>query len=83
MHATKDLEEIRIRFLAESLDCICEEDLALLANAKLSTIDAWRKRGLGPSYILFGNRYLYPRKLVANHLETLVRRRGSSAKDLL
>lgn len=65
----------RVRAMAERLDCFVEEDFQLLANATPNTVEAWRKRGQGPAYILLGRRYLYPRKAVAEYLETLVRTR--------
>lgn len=70
--------------LAQSLDCITDDDLQELAGVKASTTEAWRKRGIGPAYILFGNQYLYPRAAVADHLQTLVRERSKvDAKGLL
>lgn len=73
----------RLQEIADRLDCVTEEDLCLLAHAKLSTLEAWRKRGQGPSYIRIGNRVLYPRKAIAAHLETLTRERASPRKGLL
>lgn len=72
-----------VRALAHSLDCITDEELQVLADATPGTVEAWRKRGKGPKYILFGNRYLYPRKGLAEHLNTLVRERTICAKDAL
>jgi hypothetical protein len=63
----------RLRALAASMDCLTEEDLALLAGVKLSTVLAWRKRGQGPAYVLFGRQVLYPRADVAAHLNSRVR----------
>jgi len=49
-----------------------------------STVEAWRKRGQGPAYILLGNRYLYPRKAVAKYLDSITRERTSvAAKEAL
>jgi hypothetical protein len=75
----------RVREMADRLDCFIEEDFQLLAGATANTVEAWRKRGQGPAYILIGNRYLYPRKAVAEHLQSLVRERNHStgAKGLL
>ncbi len=73
----------RIRELASSLDCITEADFALLADSTLNTVEAWRKRGTGPSYILIGNRYLYKRQAVADYLQTLVRERRRNVKAQL
>lgn len=65
----------RVRALAQSLDCITEEDFQLLANITEGTAEAWRKRGRGPAYVLIGKRVLYPRAAVAALLQTLVRER--------
>jgi len=67
----------RVRHMAERLDCFVEEDFQLLANATANTVEAWRKRGQGPAYILLGRRYLYPRKAVSKYLEELTRERAS------
>ena len=66
-------QDARLAALAQSLDCMTEDDLCLLAKVTLSTTEGWRKRRKGPGYILIGNRYLYPRAEVAKHLQTLVR----------
>ncbi len=66
----------RLQALAEKLDCLTESDFMLLANATPKTVEAWRKRGQGPSYILLGKRYLYPRKAVSEHLENITRERS-------
>jgi hypothetical protein len=76
--------DARVRKLAESLDCITEEDFCLLAGILPSTGEAWRKRGQGPAFVRMGNRYLYPRASVAEYLQGLVRERTPlSAKGLL
>ena len=66
-----------VRSLAHSLDCLPEEDVCVLADVLPTTLEAWRKRGKGPSYVLIGKRYLYPRTDFAQYLKTLVRRRRS------
>ena len=66
----------RVRQMAERLDCFIEEDFQALAGATAGTVEAWRKRGTGPSYILLGTRYLYPRKAVAKYLEQITRERN-------
>lgn len=82
--ASKLQELERVRELAHSLDCIPEEDLCTLGKIAPATAEGWRKRGKGPSYILIGNRFLYPRKAVADFLQTLVReRRTVPAKAVL
>lgn len=74
----------RLRALADKLDCLTETDIMLLGKLSQSTVEAWRKRGMGPAYILLGNRYLYPRKAVAKYLEGITRERNSvAAKEAL
>ena len=73
---TDDLE--RVRALAQSLDCIPEPDLCLLAGITPSTAENWRKRGKGPAYVLMGTRYLYPRNAVAQYLQRNVRERAAT-----
>ena len=63
---TDDLE--RVRALAGSLDCLLPDDVALLTGTQPGTLLAWRKRGTGPSYVMAGNRVLYPRAAVAAYL---------------
>ena len=83
MEAVQNLEIDRVRGMAESLDCFIEEDFQQLAGATANTVEAWRKRGTGPAYIRLGTRYLYPRKAVAKHLESITRERVSLGKALL
>ena len=74
----------RLRTLADKLDCLTESDIMLLGKLSHSTVEAWRKRGTGPAYILLGNRYLYPRQAVQKYLEGITRERNSvSAKEAL
>ena len=81
---TPDLAGSRLRTLANSLDCLTEQDFMLLTDATEGTVEAWRKRGKGPDYILVGNRFLYPRQAVAAYLTANVRQRNQSlGKDLL
>ena len=84
MTAVAITEIERVRQMAERLDCFIEEDFQALAKATTGTVEAWRKRGQGPAYILLGNRYLYPRKAVAKYLESITRERNSvSIKEAL
>ena len=74
----------RLRSIADKLDCLTETDIMLLGKLTQSTVEAWRKRGTGPAYILLGNRYLYPCKAVAKYLEGITRERNSvAAKEAL
>ncbi len=73
----------RLTVLADRLDYFTEEDLLLLADVTPSTAEVWRKRGQGPTYVLAGNRYLYPRAAVMEWLSRRTRVRAANAKDLL
>lgn len=84
MERKSEERDAQVRDLARSLDCLTEEELQALAKATPGTVESWRKRGKGPAYILFGNRFLYPRKAVAEYLHGLVRERTAApAKGLL
>jgi hypothetical protein len=63
----------RVQALAQSLDCLTEQDLCALYGITEGTAEAWRKRRKGPAYILAGNSYLYPRTSVAADLQARVR----------
>lgn len=63
--------------LARLVDCFDEEGFAKLAGVKLSTLDAWRKRGKGPAYVLLGRKYLYPIAAVHSYISSLVRTRNA------
>ncbi len=74
----------RLRALADSLDCVLEEDLCLLYKIKPSTTEAWGKRGLGPAYVIAGNARLYPRDAIKADLKARLRVRSTGlAKDML
>lgn len=77
MDATRGDGQNRLQTLVDSLECVTEADLCLLADAKQSTLDAWRKRGTGPAYVRIGNRVLYPRQAVAEHLKRLTHERAA------
>lgn len=81
---TSSVEQERISALAQSLDCITEEDLILLTKTTPGTTESWRKRGKGPAYVLIGNRFLYPRAAVAEFVQSNIRHRvGAPGKELL
>jgi len=73
----------RLRALADKLDCLTETDLMLLGKLSHSTVEAWRKRGTGPAYILLGNRYLYPCKAVSRYLDSITKERTTLGKEAL
>ena len=74
---TPQQELDRLRELAHSLDCLPDEDVQMLGGVKPSTTENWRKRGEGPPYVLFGNRFLYPRQPLAEFLKKRLRERDS------
>lgn len=61
--------------LARLVDCFDEDGFAKLAGVKVSTLEAWRKRGQGPEYVLLGCNYLYPIAAVRGHVASLVKPR--------
>jgi len=77
----KDLD--RVRALADSLDCVIDEDLCLVADVKASTTEAWAKRGEGPAYVIVGNRRMYPREALREYVKARVKTRGVPARSLL
>lgn len=84
MDASQSNEIERVRQMADSLDCLIEEDFQLLARATASTVEAWRKRGQGPAYLRIGNRVMYPRKAIAKYLDSITKERTPApAKELL
>jgi len=65
----------RLRALADSLDCLLDEDLQLLTRTTAATTKGWAGSGNGPAYSLVGNRRLYPRQLVSEWMLARVRER--------
>lgn len=65
--------------LARLVGCLDEHGFATLAGVKISTLDAWRKRGQGPTYALVGCNYLYPIEAVQQFITTKVRARSTIA----
>jgi hypothetical protein len=80
---TREAELARVRELAQSLRALADEDFALLGDVKLSTTEAWRKRGVGPSYVRVGNRYFYPLAAVQSWMDAKTRERSSVAGALI
>lgn len=74
---------LRLRALADSLDCLLTDDLCSLGKVKQSTADAWAKRGEGPDYVMFGNRRLYPREALRKFLEKHQRARAANSRSML
>ncbi len=83
MEATTEANIDRLRKLADSLNCMTEDDLQLLAGVTPNTSEAWRKRGQGPAFIRIGNRVFYPTKAVAEFMESRLRARPASAGAFL
>jgi hypothetical protein len=81
-HEPKRNQE-RVQANVAALNFLTSEELREIAGITPSTEENWRKRGTGPAYVLFGTQYLYPRQAVQDHLESLVRARGVSAKGML
>lgn len=75
--------ESRLRFMADRLDYFTEDDFILLTAAAPATVQSWRKRGIGPDYILIGNRYFYPRDSLARYMDANRRQQAQGAKAAL
>lgn len=73
----KSNQPLRLAELAAKLDCITEEDLALLADVKVETVATWRHRGDGPVFCKVGTRALYS---VGAVVEWMCRRNKHLAK---
>jgi hypothetical protein len=59
--------------IARSLGFLTGAELALLAGVQETTLEAWRKRSIGPNYVHFGNQPLYPLDAVREYLSARVR----------
>lgn len=46
--------------IARALGFLTVSELAILAGVKESTLEAWRKRNVGPVHVRLGNEPLYP-----------------------
>lgn len=73
----------RLHKLIDSLDCLTEDDLLLIAEVTPLTIETWRKRGEGPGYVRLGKRVLYPRAGVVDWIAARVRDRKHLGQGLL
>jgi len=63
----RDLEAARR--VAGLLGMVIEEDVCSLAEVTPGTLEAWAKRGTGPTYSRIGNRRLYPLSGLREFLE--------------
>jgi hypothetical protein len=82
MEATASFNPPAVSDLAKLVNCLDELAFAALAGVKLTTLEAWRKRGEGPEYVLLGRSYLYPIAAVQAYIDRRVRKRTSiRAKD--
>ena len=82
MNAVHSIPSTHPTELARLVNCLDELAFAALAGVKLTTLEAWRKRGEGPEYVLLGRSYLYPIAAVQTYIDRRIRKRTSiSAKD--
>ncbi|MBJ2240624.1 hypothetical protein [Pseudomonas sp. MF6768] len=65
--------------LANELGFMTEDQVALLAMVKQTTVEDWRKRGNGPSYTRFGSAYFYDINDVRDHLKSLTKQKSREA----
>jgi hypothetical protein len=69
--------------LAHSLDCITPQELQALTGWKPSTLEAYRKRGVGPAFIKLGKNFLYPRSAIADFMADNTHTRSNGSKGQL
>ena len=62
--------------LANELGFLTEDQVALLAMVKPTTVEDWRKRGNGPAYTRFGSAFFYAIDDVKDHIRSLMRQRS-------
>lgn len=62
--------------LARLVGCFTEQELSELAGVKPATVDAWRRRGTGPTYTRFGSSFLYPIESVKSFLISTAKSRS-------
>ncbi|QQD29152.1 hypothetical protein ICJ33_08055 [Pseudomonas simiae] len=71
MQADMIIEDEKRQGIARALGFLTAGELAILADVKVSTLEAWRKRKHGPQHVQFGNNPLYPISEVKRFLEEL------------
>lgn len=76
-HEGRGMDEMRGE-MAKMLGFFTENQIAVLAGVKLSTLESWRKHGKGPDYVRFGNAYFYSLDTVKEFLKGLQK---SDARD--
>lgn len=67
--------------LANELGFMTEDQVALLAMVKPTTVEDWRKRGNGPAYTRFGSAFFYAIDDVKDHIKSLMKQR--SREDII
>jgi predicted DNA-binding transcriptional regulator AlpA len=72
-----------LREIAHSLGCLVPSEIQALTGWSESTLEAYRKRGKGPSFIKTGKHYLYPRSGVVQFMADNTRSRQNIGRDLL
>lgn len=75
-------EEAEIRRLAEKLGYLTEDQVAMLAKSKVSTVQAWRMRGKGPLYVHFGNAFFYEASDVVEYLRGIKKTRSRESMTI-
>jgi len=68
-HNNEDFD--RRAAIAEKFGLLTEQDWQLLSGATAGTVEAWRKRGVGPDSIRIGNCVYYPAASMQKHIDGL------------
>lgn len=69
--------DVQAERLAREVGCLTENAMGTLARVKPETLEAWRKRGIGPPYARVGKVPLYPIEDVRRWISERVRARGT------
>ncbi|WP_073267818.1 helix-turn-helix domain-containing protein [Pseudomonas punonensis] len=64
--------------LAKTLGLMTENDLALIADVSVETIDDWRRRGNGPTYSTIGRAYYYD---IADVRDFIISRKKEKSRE--
>ena len=83
MNENNGNSEGALKELAHSLGCLVPSEIRALTGWSESTLEAYRKRGKGPSFIKTGKHYLYPRSGVAQFMADNTRTHQSFGKSML
>ena len=83
MEAQTQSTRSTLREIAHSLDCLIADEVQTLTGWTSGTLEAYRKRGKGPSFIKTGKHFLYPRSGITAFMADNTRERSVIGKAAL